>query len=456
MGFEVRLTLDGKPDSLPPDAPQAWQAAQAAGLRFDEPPEGWRGEAVAIDALLGIGANRAPEGALAQRIQQLRQWPHEVLAVDIPSGLCADTGQPLGKAAVRADHTLSLLTLKPGLFTAEGRDHAGQVWFSPLGCGEELERLQLSAPWPVARLYGPHPPRALNRRSLSLHRAHKGQFGDTAVIGGAPSMQGAAWLAAMAALHAGAGRVWCSLFERETAAHAGAPPQATGQAPEPPSASAASHALERQPELMIKPWREALAPDFLSSRTVVCGCGGGQEVSAALPALLRHAARLVIDADGLNALASEPKLLHALRARPAQSTVLTPHPLEAARLLDTDSASVQSNRLQAARELARKTGAVVVLKGSGTVVATPTSLDPKDWPTLNASGHAALATPGSGDVLAGWLGGLWSAAAHSGASATLVAREAVLLHGRAAESAERWPLCASDLIVEMHRLASAD
>jgi NAD(P)H-hydrate repair Nnr-like enzyme with NAD(P)H-hydrate dehydratase domain len=104
--------------------------------------------------------------------------------------------------------------------------------------------------------------------------------------------------------------------------------------------------------------------------------------------------------------------------------------------------------------LAHKTKAVVVLKGSGSVVAEPLVLEAHNLPTLNASGHAALATPGSGDVLAGWLGGLWSAAAHSGASAATVAREAVLLHGRAAETAQRWPLCASDLIAEMHRLAS--
>jgi NAD(P)H-hydrate repair Nnr-like enzyme with NAD(P)H-hydrate dehydratase domain len=170
--------------------------------------------------------------------------------------------------------------------------------------------------------------------------------------------------------------------------------------------------------------------------------------------VLFHAARLVLDADGLNAVAGDPTLAHALRARSlrGQPTVLTPHPLEAARLAGLDVLTVQACRLGVAQLLADRFGAVVALKGSGTVVAAPGTL-----PALNPSGNARLATAGTGDVLAGWMGGIWTQQGHGASTpgANAAARAAIWLHGRAAEvddnnsGALRMPLTASQLISRM-------
>ena len=145
----------------------------------------------------------------------------------------------------------------------------------------------------------------------------------------------------------------------------------------------------------------------LESDTVVCGCGGGQAVAQALPALLARAPRLVLDADALNAVSRDTTLRHLLCARAprGQATVLTPHPLEAARLLGCDTPGVQANRLQAARALAREFGAVVLLKGSGSIIACDDRL-----PAVNPTGSASLSVGGTGDVLAGWIAGLWAGA----------------------------------------------
>jgi hydroxyethylthiazole kinase-like uncharacterized protein yjeF len=163
--------------------------------------------------------------------------------------------------------------------------------------------------------------------------------------------------------------------------------------------------------------------------TVVCGCGGGDAVHDALPAVLLQAPRLVLDADALNVIAQDPTLQATLKARAARghSTVLTPHPLEAARLLDADTRQVQADRLRAAHTLATRFHCVVVLKGSGSIIAAPGEV-----PRLNPSGNARLATPGSGDVLAGLMG----ARLAGGLSPFDAARQAVFEHGRAAD---RWP-----------------
>ena len=217
-------------------------------------------------------------------------------------------------------------------------------------------------------------------------------------------MVGAAWLAARAALAAGAGRVYCS-----------------------PLDPAASLLDPVRPDLMGRAgwWHEA--PATLAATTVVCGCGGGQPVRAALPPLLAHAGRLVLDADALNALAADASLQRLLAGRAArgQRTLLTPHPLEAGRLLGVGAAEVQSDRLGAAQRLAERFSAVVVLKGSGSVVAAPGAR-----PALNPTGNALLATAGTGDVLAGWIGGEW---AQRGGDARPVAIDAVWRHGRAAD-----------------------
>ena len=177
------------------------------------------------------------------------------------------------------------------------------------------------------------------------------------------------------------------------------------------------------PELML---RDADSLDF-SKLTVVAGCGGGSAILTPLPRILRSANHLVLDADALNAIANSAELAALLGQRQPHTTIATPHPLEAARLLHTSTAAVQADRLQAAQALSQQLGCTVVLKGSGTVIASPGEL-----PRINATGNARLATGGSGDVLAG-LAGAYLAA---GAAAHTAARSAVYAHGAAADN---WP-----------------
>jgi hydroxyethylthiazole kinase-like uncharacterized protein yjeF len=411
----------------PPDSLDAHARARAAGVQiFDTRSAGWPAALephdVAIDALLGIGVARAPTGPMAEMIDRLNAMVCPVIAVDVPSGLDADRGQPWGPSCVRADHTLSLLTLKPGLFTADGRDQAGTVWLDDLAVSERV-----SAP-PDAWLSG-----AGAAPSPRRHAQHKGSFGDVVVVGGAAGMAGAALLAARAAQMAGAGRVFVDWLQ---------------------DASQAPDIDVMHPELMMQHGKSLSEPAVLKAATVVCGCGGGSVVRDRLPRLISLAGRLVLDADALNALATDAQLMKQLRQRHgrAQATVLTPHPLEAARLLACDVAQVQSDRLYAARTLAGMTACVVVLKGTGTITAAPAHT-----PHINGTGNASLASGGTGDVLAGWLGGCWAQASRSAmgthaefALAFDTASQAVADHGAAAEPESSTVLAASGLIERLH------
>ncbi len=406
-GKSVVVTLLGDPSRLPVDA--AWALAQAteAGVTIHSglPPGGPID--IAIDALLGIGGNRAPQADVAMAIDRLNGAGAPILAVDVPSGLNAATGALLGSQAVRASHCLALLTIKPGLFTGAGRDHAGKVWFDPLG-------IDVAAP-ATAHLGGP--PTVQTR----MHVQHKGSFGDVVIIGGAPGMAGAAMLAAAAALTAGAGRVFVARLDAQMS----------------PS--------EVHPELMPRTIAAATHAQVLNQATVVCGCGGSMEVRDVLPQVLRHALRLVLDADALNAIAADGALLRALQARAGRDlhTIVTPHPLEAARLLGLSTAEVQADRLAAADLLASRLRCTAVLKGSGTVVAAPGATT-----IINPTGNARLASGGTGDVLAGWMGGVWSQ--HQNDAPFDLAAGVAWQHGRAAEQGPlSAPLRAADLIEAM-------
>lgn len=385
-GKTVLVSWLSSPDSAPADARASQARAVAAGVRFVDAPA--TDCDCCIDALLGIGVSRAPQGRLADWIRQINTLQVPVLAVDLPSGLNADTGAVVG-LCVRASHTLSLLTLKPGLYTGHGRDQAGQIWFEPLGDDGP------AAP-PQAWLGG------APAESSRLHATHKGSYGDVAVIGGAKGMSGATLLAASAALYHGAGRVFVGLLDG-------------GSLVVDPS----------HPELMFR------APESLNTTelTVVAGCGGGSAITAQLPRILSTAPRLVLDADALNAIAVDTQLATLLRARAhrQRQTVLTPHPLEAARLLSCTAADVQHDRPAAAGKLAQQFGCCVVLKGSGSVVAAPGIT-----PVINPTGNARLATAGTGDVLSGLIG----ARLACGERAFDAACAAVWRHGLAAET---WP-----------------
>ena len=424
-GLSVQATLLGDAARLPNDARRALADARLAGCPVSsefpaDAPD------LCIDALLGLGASRAPDGDIAQTILRLNHFDAPTLAVDLPSGLHSDTGHRLGEYCVRATHTLALLTLKPGLFTADGRDAAGQVW---------LDRLHVAdtALPPSAWLSGRDDlAEALPQRA---HASHKGRYGDLVVVGGAPGMTGAALLAARAALSAGAGRVLLNLLD---------------------AAGPGVDMLHAEAMFRTAAWRAD--PAHLASSTVVCGCGGGTAVRDALPALLARCPRLVLDADALNALAGDASLRGQLDARAGRGlhTVLTPHPLEAARLLGRDVAAVQAHRFEAVRSLAERHACVVLLKGSGSLIAAP------GLPTvINATGNPLLASGGTGDVLAGWVGGVWaqmSSADDGMATAQQAAVASAWLHGRSADQAlahspGRRVLGASELIVAMRNAA---
>lgn len=382
------VTWLGQPDRAPADAAAAYRRAIAAGITFSpSPPDHPDG---VIDALLGIGHyQREPEGQMAQWMAQINACAAPVLAIDLPSGLHADTGV-CTHLHVQAQHTLSLLTLKPGLFTAHGRDACGTVWLDDLGVAAD------SGASADARL-GTRP--TPTQRS---HASHKGSYGDVAIVGGAPGMTGAALLAASAALHAGAGRVLVGLLD------------------------GGSQSVDSTwPELMFRPVNSLVN----QAMTVVCGCGGGDAVQAMLESVLSSDAPVVLDADALNSI-SKSTLFQTLliqRSSRALTTVLTPHPLEAARLLNCTAQQIQANRLEAARQLKEKFQCVVVLKGSGSVIAAPGQTS-----VINPTGNAKLATAGTGDVLAGMLG----AGLASGQPAFQAACDAVFRHG---ELADLWP-----------------
>ena len=434
-GKDVVITWTGAGKTgAPADARAARARAISAGVPFaDEPPESFD---FCIDALLGIGATLDPElgpnivrekersAHIARWLQVMRRSTKPCLAVDIPSGLHAETGvladcfaihyeaiKPRSHSATNR-FTLSLLTLKPGLFTCDGRDYAGEVWFDDLGV--VLPAVEPPIAWMLGADGIATPPR--------LHAHHKGSFGDVAVLGGESSgtqhMAGAVLLAASAALHAGAGRVYAALL-----------------------GDGAVTVNSAQPEIMFC---NPQALD-LTNQVVVCGCGGGNAIKAVLPNVLSNATRLVLDADALNAVALDASLQALLLARAARgfTTVLTPHPLEAARLLHTTTAQVQSNRLKAAEEMAARYQAVAVLKGSGSVVAAPGQTS-----RINSTGNALLATPGTGDVLAGMLG----AAIASGIDALNAACHAVFVHGRVADD---WLQTHPGLALTASRLATA-
>ncbi|MGC7402676.1 NAD(P)H-hydrate dehydratase [Pandoraea pneumonica] len=386
----------------PPSTDDArWAHAQAVGVGVPirPAPDTWPAPftyAWIVDGLFGIGLSRPLDGAAGRLVENIG-YAHAhgtpVLAIDIPSGLGAATGVVRGPV-IRADVTIAMLGACPGLLTGEGRDIAGRVLIATLGADSALSTAAsasgLSTNTPAAFLA------SLPQRH---HATHKGTYGSLAVLGGYDGMIGAPLLSARTALMLGAGRVYVGFVAHDTPAW------------DPV-----------HPELML---RLAEGIDFAAMQAVAIGPGLG--TSAASAACLSRVLAfehtpLVLDADALNLLAAEPSLAERVRARPGP-TVLTPHPLEAARLAGCDVPRIQSDRLASARALARHFGATVVLKGSGTVIDDGT----RAW--INTTGNAGLATAGTGDVLTGSIGALLA----QGMTATSAALAGVWLHGRAAE-----------------------
>jgi NAD(P)H-hydrate epimerase len=415
-GLKVQLVQVGPEERLAGDAARACQWARECGVIFTPWSESVRIEAdVVVDALLGTGLNQSVRSPFDRAISVINQSGVPVIAVDIPSGLCSDTGCVLGDA-VHADVTASFIGLKQGMFTAQGPLQAGRLVFNDLAVPAVVyDGVQAQA-------------KRLDPALLQVHfaprsrDAHKGHFGHVLIVGGNLGMGGAAIMAAQAAGRVGAGLV--SVATR----------------PEHVSAF-----LARSPEIMV---HGVDNPDCLCSllenkSAVVVGPGLGQDEWARglLQQVLASSLPLVVDADALNLLAASD--------RPNRgSWILTPHPGEAARLLGTNTASVQRDRFAAVRQLQQAYGGVALLKGLGSLVSGASGNL-----MLCTTGNPGMASGGMGDVLSGVLGSLLAQGMELESAAGL----GVMLHAmaadQAAEQGERG-LLATDLLPRLRALVN--
>jgi hydroxyethylthiazole kinase-like uncharacterized protein yjeF len=345
-----------------------------------------------VDALLGTGTQGVPRGTLSEIIVKLNDWPKPVYALDLPSGIDVDTGQ-VRQTAVRAVKTITFGLPQPGLLCYPGAAYTGELVIDTIGFPA---RLLTEDTLTINYLTPEEAPEFLPRRAPD---AHKGNGGHLLVVGGAPGLTGAVTLTAKAALRSGSGLVTVGLCD----------PTAW---PEKPA------------EVMTVAWPEALTR-LAGYASMVVGPGLG--VSAASEAiftrmLAESQAPLVIDADGLNILAVQPKRLSDL----GSAVVLTPHPGEMARLTGLTVTAVQADRIAVARRYAQEWGAVVVLKGARTIIGFPDGVT-----HLNLTGNSGMATAGMGDALAGVIGGLLAQGLTPGQAAV----GGVYLHGLAGDLA---------------------
>lgn len=386
--FTIHVLFTGTADNLPPDARAAYDAWIAGGGKvLHEIPQDPVFDLV-IDGLFGIGLTRELDARYTELIAAINSLPAAKLAIDIPSGLCADTGRLFG-IAIKADQTITFIARKPGLYTLDGPDHAGQVHVADLGVVPSPET---PCGWLVDTT-----PVGLPRRKRN---SHKGSFGSVGVIGGSNGMVGAALLAGRAALLAGSGRVYCYLLAADA-----------------PSVDTDS------PELMLR--RDEKPAENLHCIVVGPGMGLGLQALGQLRGALATTTALVLDADALHLLAADQQLRDVLKHRSNEiRAVLTPHPGEAAALLDCDTALIQADRIASALRIADLYQAVVVLKGAGSIVATPGG----NW-FVNSSGNPGLSAAGMGDVLAGII----AAFIAQGLNPEQAVLLGVYLHGKAAD-----------------------
>jgi NAD(P)H-hydrate epimerase len=411
------LSLGGRPKG---EAAAARARGEVAGITVREfSAEPLKQADVVVDALLGIGLKREVTGAWRDAVIVVNESLRPVLSLDIPSGLHADTGCVLG-VAVRAQATVCFIGLKAGLFTGAGREYGGEIYFHDLAVPPDIYD---SVPMCARRLTENALRGILPRRARD---SHKGAAGHVLAIGGGPGMPGAARLAGEAAYRAGAGLVTLATHPD----HA-------------PAVNAA------RPELLaygVKSPKD-LKPLLARATVVALGPGLGQKAwaGALFRAALAGRRPLVIDADGLN-------LLTKVRRR--GDWVLTPHPGEAARLLNTSTAEIQNDRFRAARAIVARYGGVCVLKGSGTLIAGP-----GDEPIeLCDRGNPGMASGGVGDVLTGVIAALRA----QGLGPRAAARLGVWVHACAGDAAAaaggEIGLLAGDLMAplraEFNRLAT--
>lgn len=410
-GWHVRVLAAGEPQRLQGDAALAHAGALSEGVAV----QAWTAKSelrgVVLDALLGTGLTGAVREPYASVIAAINASGLPVAAVDIPSGLCADTGCLLG-VAVRADLTVTFIGLKLGLFTGEAADVVGELVFNDLqASAESFSGVAVSA----RRLTAGNLPRLISRAPTS----HKGKFGHVLLIGGDRGVGGAILLSAQSALRSGAGMVSVATRSEHVPA-----------------------ALARIPEVMVLGTSSANQLMGLLQKVSVLVVGPGLGQAAWGRSLLSAAANAPLpqiwDADALNLLAERHVSL-------PKDCVITPHPGEAARLLGISTADVQADRPGAALELSKKHTAVVILKGAGSLIASPDGRL-----AVCHQGHPAMATAGLGDVLAGLVGALLA----QGLDAFDAACLAVWLHANAGAQQGKAGrgLAASDLIPAIRQL----
>jgi len=404
---------------------------------------------VIVDALLGTGIKDKPKGDFEKAVLLINKLKEnnkscKVFSVDIPSGLNADTGYVIDNVAVKADATLTLICLKQGLFTGYAKEYCGNVFFYDLEVGLKLEGKIA----PKAYLVTENNLNKFVKLKKREQYKSKHDFGHVVILGGDYGMGGAVLMAGMAALRAGAGLV-------TVATHP----------------SNAELIFLKQPELMsfgvdFNLFSEHFSDNDASFESedrlaalldradvIVLGPGLGQEAfGKRLWGFIKNykARPVVLDADALNWLAKDQEKDNIIR----DNWILTPHPGEAARLLGTDSLSIQKDRYSSAVEINQKYKGICVLKGSGTIVAKNSELDNNITKFVCPYGNAGMGAPGMGDVLSGVIGALVA----NGLSLEDAAIASVLAHSKAGdnlslENGEKGML-ATDLLNEVRKIVN--
>ena len=394
-GLNVQVVALSDPSGLKGDARRAWQDLVAAGGGTVPWQDAALGSAeVVIDAIFGTGLDRPMPREYLERIEVLNAAHRPVLAIDVPSGLDSDRGQPL-TAAVQADCCISFVGLKIGLFVGKGPNCAGQLFFDGLGVPPAPPDI---GPPIAERMLDSSILRLLPRRART---AHKGDHGHVLIVGGGLGMPGAARLAGEACLRAGAGLVTVATRAANVPA-----------------------IVAGRPELICHGVEDTTAIDPLVERAdaIALGPGLGQDAwaRAAFERVVASGRPLLIDADALTLLAGRPTR--------RDDWVLTPHPGEAARLLGVDAAVVQRDRLEALRSLVERFGGVVALKGAGTLVGERDRI-----PALCDRGNPGMGVAGMGDVLTGIIAGFWAQTRQLYESVCV----GVLVHALAGDAAAR-------------------
>ena len=393
-GLSVSVVTLKNADQLTGDARKAFSFCDKLGveiLPFDDNTA--VNSDLIVDAMLGTGLQGDVRGDYRKAIDLINVSEVPVLAVDIPSGLCVDTGAVLG-TAVRASLTITFIGLKQGLLTAMGPDSCGDLIFAGLDVPDGVYKKQTPSCWRLCQneLTG-----FVQKRP---RHAHKGLYGNILLVGGNHGMPGAIIMAAEAAMACGAGKVTVATRAEHLSALA-----------------------IRRPEVMAS--AITCADDFKklaqNKSAIVVGPGLGQDEWAhmLLKEALASKCPVVMDADALNLVVGDSELL-CERKLPI---ILTPHPGEAARMLSTSTASVQKNRFNAVISIHKQFGAVVVLKGAGTLICSEQSVK------LCSAGNPGMAVAGMGDVLSGVIGALLG----QGLSAETSASLGVWLHSTAAD-----------------------